>query len=158
MVEPKFRTIRQWLNRSSFLFQQQTDKKEEIKPISQTFGVAVQLKIPKANPQLIHSIFPHFSLFNTHTHTHTSKKERRKKQTQIPKHSKWQLKIHLIFFHFQQNYLIYKDAEKTQCTGQAAICPLHQKEEQVCGRTIRQPHLQACSIVVSRKLGSSATQ
>lgn len=101
--------------------------------------------------------FPSFLLVQ-HTHTHTSKKERRKKQTQIPKHSKWQLKIHLIFFHFQQNYLIYKDAEKTQCTGQAAICPLHQKEEQVCGRTIRQPHLQACSIVVSRKLGSSATQ
>lgn len=41
----------------------QASKQEEIKPISQTFKVAVQLKIPKANPQLIQSIFPHFSLF-----------------------------------------------------------------------------------------------
>lgn len=52
--------------------------------------------------------------------------------------------------------LVYEDSQQTKSPCEAAVRPLHQEEEYMSCGTVRQPHLQARTIIVPGKLGGPA--
>lgn len=52
--------------------------------------------------------------------------------------------------------LVNENPQQTKRPGEAAVRPLHQEQEYMCGRAVGQPHLQARTIVLPGKFRGPA--